>query len=118
MFERVQFAVLLAVKQDPKLMSLAAEVIQNTARLLTDDKALFNEADAKRAATLVTQLRSAIKIRVLRADLEAVRARITQISGQTMPQLMKSLLRHKPAAPAEPTRAKSSVAAKKSAHRR
>ena len=118
LFERVQFAVLLAVKQDPKLMSLAAEVIQNTARLLTDDKALFTEAEAKRAATLVTQLRSAIKIRVLRADLEAVRARITQISGQTMPQLMKSLLRHKPAAPAKPMRAKSSVAAKKSARRR
>jgi murein tripeptide amidase MpaA len=118
LFERVQFALLLAVKQDPKLMALAAEVIQRIARLLADDNAVFTEADAKRAATLVTQLRSAIKIRVLRADLEAVDARLTQVRGRPSPQLVASLLRQKPAAAAKPARAKPSVAAKKPGRRR
>jgi murein tripeptide amidase MpaA len=117
LFERAQFAFLLAIKQDPKLMALAADVIRSTARLLADENAVFTEAEARHAATLVTQLRSAIKIGVLRADLEAVRARITQISGQPMSRLIASLLRHKPGAATTPAN-KPSVAASKKAGRR
>jgi murein tripeptide amidase MpaA len=114
--ERVQFAVLLAVKQDPKLM--AGEVIPIAARLLASENAVFTEADAKRAATVVKQLRSAIKSRVLRADLEAVGARITEVSGLPMTQVIASLLRHKPVATAKRKRAKPTIAAKKSRRRR
>lgn len=118
LFERVQFAFLLAVRQDPTLMVLAAGVIQSAVQLLADDKAVFTEADAKDAAALAKQLRSAMKIPALRADLEAVRVRITELSGRPGSQLIASLVRHKPAAGAKPARVRPSAASTKPARRR
>lgn len=96
LFERLQFALMLVLRQDSKLLPQAADVIQRLASLLADDSAVFREAEAKRAMALVKQLRAAVKIRSLRADLDAMRARIAELGGRSTSQIIASLARRRP----------------------
>lgn len=96
LFERMQFAFMLALRQDLALAALAGEALERAAALLADDDAVFTEADAKRAATLARQLRSAIKMPVLRADLEIVRARIAASAGRKTSAVIDSFVRQGP----------------------
>jgi hypothetical protein len=82
--------------RDANLLAAAGEVIRATARSVGDKHAVFGEADSKRASALLKKLRVKVKLRALQSDLDAVGARIEQLSGQRMQQVIESLMRHKP----------------------
>jgi murein tripeptide amidase MpaA len=111
LFERMQFALMLALRQEPTLMMSAIEVIQSVAKVLADDAAAFTDADAKRASGLVRQLRAAVKLRALREDLDAVRGRIDELRGRRTPQVVASLVRRKPGAAGVATQARAGTPA-------
>jgi murein tripeptide amidase MpaA len=96
LFERAQFALLSSAVRDANLLAAAGEVIRATARSVGDKDAVFGEADSKRASSLLKKLRVKVKIRALQSDLDAVGARIEQLSGRRMQQVIESLMRHKP----------------------
>lgn len=106
LFERVQFAFMLALRQDVKLMALAGETIATAAKLLADDDAVFTAADAKQAALLMKQLLAATKIPVLRTDLATVRLRLSELGGKSTAQLIASFVRRGPPNPERPARPK------------
>ena len=114
LFERVQVAVLTAVMHDPKLLEEAGDVIRTAAKGIAAEGSVFSAAEATRAAGLMRKLKSATKIRALRADLDTVAAQIDKMSGRRMQQVIESLLRKKPSAapttPVKPVAAKSSRA--------
>jgi len=115
LFERAQFAMLLAVRQNPALMALAGEMVQVASRLLGERDAAFTASEAKKATALVAKLRSAVKLPSLRNDLDAMRKRIAEVQGRPMPQVLASLLRKKPEAVAAGRAGAAKKAAKKAA---
>jgi hypothetical protein len=97
LFERAQFALLSAAVRDAKLLAEAGELIRAAARLVGDKDAVFDEADSKRASSLLKKLRVKVKTPALQSDLDAVGARIEQLSGRRTQQVIESLMRQKPA---------------------
>ena len=96
LFERAQFALVSSAMRDPTLLATAGELIQLMARAADDQDAVFATADAKRAIALLKKLRGKLKISALKGDLDAIGARIEQLSGRRMQQVVESLMRHKP----------------------
>ena len=96
LFERAQFALVSSAMRDPKLLATAGELVQLMARAVDDQDAVFADADAKRAKALLKSLRGKLKIRALKGDLDAIGARIEQMSGRRVQQVVESLMRHKP----------------------
>ena len=96
LFERAQFALVSSAMRDAKLLATAGDLIQLMARAADDQDAVFAEADAKRAQALLKTLRGKLKIRALKSDLDAIGARIDQMSGRRVQQVVESLMRHKP----------------------
>ena len=96
LFERAQFALLSSAMRDANLLAAAGEVIRTAARSVGDKGAVFNEADSTRASALLKKLRVKVKLRALQQDLDAVGARIQQLSGKRMQQVIESLMRQKP----------------------
>jgi hypothetical protein len=80
-----------------------------------DKDAVFGEADSKRASSLLKKLRVKVKIRALQSDLDAVGARIAQLSGRRMQQVIESLMRHKPGKGGKALAAKKRTPARKRA---
>lgn len=97
LFERAQFALLSAAVRDATLLAEAGELIRAAARLVRDKDAVFDEADSKRASSLLKKLRVKVKTPALQSDLDAVGARIEQLSGRRTQQVIESLMRQKPA---------------------
>ena len=97
LFERAQFALLSAAVRDANLLAEAGELIRAAARLVGNKDAVFDEADSKRASSLLKKLRVKVKIPALQSDLDAVAARIEQLSGRRTEQVIESLMRQKPA---------------------
>ena len=93
--------------RDANLLAAAGELIRAAARSVGDKDAVFGEADSKRASSLLKKLRAKVKIRALQSDLDAVGARIEQLSGRRMQQVIESLMRHRPG------KGRKAVAAKK-----
>ena len=83
--------------ETPELLAAAGELIRVAARLVGDKDAVFDEADSKRASSLLKKLRVKVKIPALQSDLDAVGARIEQLSGRRTQQVIESLMRQKPA---------------------
>lgn len=110
LFERAQSPLLSLVLRDKKLLTTAGELIRAAARLASEKDAVFGEADSKQAALWLENLSKKVKAPELKADLEAVGARIQQVSGQRMQQVIESLMRHEPG---KAIPAKKSVGAKK-----
>jgi murein tripeptide amidase MpaA len=96
LFERAQFALVSSAMRDAKLLATAGDLIQLMARAVDDQDAVFAEADAKRARSLLKTLRGKLKIRALKGDLDAIGARIEQMRGRRVQQVVESLMRHKP----------------------
>jgi murein tripeptide amidase MpaA len=113
LFERAQFALLSSAMRDAKLLATSGELIQLLARSAGDDDAVFEDADAKRARSVLKKLRAKLKIRALRSDLDAIGDRIAQMSGRRMQQVIESLMRHKPGRPHKRAVAKKPTAAAK-----
>jgi murein tripeptide amidase MpaA len=107
LFERAQFALLSAAVRDENLLTDAGELIQAAARLVSDKDAVFEEADSKRASSLLKKLRVKVKMPAFQSDLDAVGVRIEQLSGGRTQQVIESLMRQKPG------RGGTAVAAKK-----
>jgi murein tripeptide amidase MpaA len=117
LLERAQFALLSSAMRDPKLMASAGDLVQLMARAVDDQDAVFAEADAKRASALLKKLKAKLKVRALKADLDAIGERIDQVSGRRMQQVVESLMRHKPGHKKKPavTKKPTKKPAKKSA---
>jgi murein tripeptide amidase MpaA len=122
LFERAQFALVSSAMRDEKLLATAGALIQLMASALDDQDAVLAEADAKRALALLKKLRSKLKIRALKTDLDAIGARIQQMSGRRIQQVVESLMRRKPdaaqAAPKASAKASPKPAAKKAVARK
>ena len=118
LFERTQFALLFYVVRDTNLLAEAAEIIRTTAHSVGDKDAVFGEADSKRASSLLKKLRAKIKIPALQRDLNAVGARIEQLSGRRMQQVIESLMRQKPGGKKVAAKKKPSLARKRALQRR
>lgn len=115
LFERAQFALLASAMRDTKLLAAAGDLIQLMARAVDDQDAVFSDADAKRAGTLLKKLRAKLKIRALKGDLDAIGQRIEQLSGRSMQQVVESLMRRKPGHAKKPSVVKKVKKAKKTA---
>lgn len=96
LFERAQFALLSAAMRDAKLLADSGEVIRVAARSAGNRKAVFGEADSRRAISLLKSLRAKVKIPALQRDLDAVGARIGQLTGRRVQQVIESLMKNKP----------------------
>jgi hypothetical protein len=116
LFERAQFTLLSSAMRDANLLEAAGEVIRTAARSVGDKEAVFSDADSKRASALLKKLRVRVKLRALQQDLDAVGARIQQLSGKRMQQVIESLMRQKPGKAAAAK--KKRTPASKRAHKR
>lgn len=96
LFERAQFSLLSLVMRDRSMLVRASNLILTAARLVDEKEAVFSEADSKQAILLLKNLRAKVKTTELQNDLDAVSARIAQVSGQRMQQVVESMMRQKP----------------------
>ncbi|MFO1361360.1 MAG: M14 family zinc carboxypeptidase [Burkholderiales bacterium] len=115
LFERAQFAVLSAAVRDANVVAAAGELIRVAARSVRSKNAVFGEADGKRASALLKALRGRVKNRELQRDLDAVGARIEQLAGRRMQQVIESLMKSRPGKAGKATAAKKRGRAKKRA---
>jgi len=96
LFERAQFPLLTLALADARLARAASQLLKAAARVVAREDAAFSSADAKRAVQFLEALRSKSKDRTLRSDLDAVIARIGQVSGRCAREVVESLMSHKP----------------------
>jgi murein tripeptide amidase MpaA len=96
LFERVQTPLIPALLADEEMSSEAARLIEAAGRMLEDDEAVLPDEEVERGLSLVRRLAKKSESREVRADVEAVAGRLTELRGRTTRDAVQALMERGP----------------------
>jgi murein tripeptide amidase MpaA len=95
LFERTQFGLLAAAVRDPGVLSDVGDAIVFATQLVGDPTVVINDGDVKKLRALLKKLRASVSPS-LKRDLAAVDARLSEMRGRGVQQVIGSLMRQRP----------------------